>query len=199
MIWFYSAVIARQRDSRLIRWPYQLSPTLSFWAVSKFCISYPPDLFSIFQPCSFPMLIECFFSFYCHKRKLSHNFLTALFKGHPPPPFLWLFLFHAPFPPLPLGRPLVQHTQCYIPQAVGAVSTLRKPHKPPISSAFSEAVKQRLQLPPGLSIRHGPCQGELWLRLRYGCNRVHMMTRKKQLWLSRCTVISVQHIELRLR
>lgn len=42
------------------------------------------------------MLIEDFFSFYGHKRKLSLNFLTALVKGHPPAPLPLTFSLPRP-------------------------------------------------------------------------------------------------------
>lgn len=88
--------------------------------------------------------------FYCHSWKLSHNFLTALFKGHQLTLLLSLVLFPAPFSPLPLGRPLVQHTQHYIPQAVGAPSKLHT-HSRPLLSAARGASKPWPQLPPGLA------------------------------------------------
>lgn len=75
---------------------------------------------------------------------------------HPPP---LSYSLPRPFPPLPLGRPLIQHTQYYIPQAVGAPSTLHKHSRPPLSAARG-ASKPWPQLPPGLSTRLGPCQWE---------------------------------------
>lgn len=53
------------------------------------------------HPLSFlPPLFPCsYFMFYCRSYKLSHNFLTVLFKGRPPPPPPFLCFF-------PLPRPL---------------------------------------------------------------------------------------------
>lgn len=50
-----------------------------------------------------------------------------------PPPLS--FFSNTPFPPLPSGRPLIQHTQYYIPQVVRAPSTLHKHSRPPLSTA----------------------------------------------------------------
>lgn len=56
------------------------------------------------QPLSIlPPLFPCtYFMFYCRSYKLSHNFLTVLFKGRPPS-FLWFFPL--PRPLSSLGRP----------------------------------------------------------------------------------------------
>lgn len=81
--------------------------------LKKSYLSGPPSASSSpLHPLSVPPLFPWFcFMFYCHGWKLSHNFLTALFKGHPPPFLHFPPFFHTHFLPLPLGRPLIQHTQ----------------------------------------------------------------------------------------
>lgn len=93
MIWFCSAVIAKEHESLLTLWPHQLHNAV-FKILSlraSICIFIP-------HPWSFlPPLFPCsYFMFYCRSYKLSHNFLTVLFKGRLPP-FLCFF---------PLPRPL---------------------------------------------------------------------------------------------
>lgn len=88
-------VIAKEHDSLLTLWPPSAPQCCFLNLISQGLDlhlhppSHPPSFLPPLFPCSY-------FMFYCCSYKLSHNFLTVLFKGRPPP---FLCFFPLPRPP----------------------------------------------------------------------------------------------------
>ncbi len=85
MIWFSSAVIAREPTDSSTSQNLHCCFTIVSLRASPYNLYHHLPSLSL-SPSFIPPLFPCSYSlFYCHDWKLSHNFLTALFKGHPPP------------------------------------------------------------------------------------------------------------------
>lgn len=129
MIWLSLVVLARARthETPVTHWTYWLlkpftallQSYLSGPHLTICIINFPAS--RLFHLSSLLYFHDLTLTFYCSDWKLTHNFLTALFKGHSLLSVLFSVL-PAPFPPLPFGRPLIQHAQSCIPQTVGAPS-----------------------------------------------------------------------------
>lgn len=136
---------------------YLFGPHLTFCTIIfRPYLSSSPSFISPLFPCSCSL-------FYCANWTLSHNFLTALFKG--PPPLLCLS-FSLCSPPASLlcllGGPSSNTPSAAFHRQWERFQTLQKHSRPPLAAA-RRATELRPQLPPGLSTRLKRCQGELWL------------------------------------